>query len=74
MSKIQRDYIVIRRLVDFADQLRAEDVGGCLHEAVDARSDGALVGQVARDPALVLGAGATDERRVEDQAVLGSVS
>ena len=56
------------------DQLGAEDVGGGLHEAVDAGSDGALVGQVAGDPALVLGPGATDERGVEDQAVLGSVS
>lgn len=43
-------------------------------EAVDARGDGALVGQVPGDAALVLGGGASDEGGVEDEAVLGGVS
>ncbi len=38
------------------------------------RRDGALVGQVAADAALVLLLGAPDERGVEDQAVLGRVA
>lgn len=43
-------------------------------EAVDARGDGALVGQVPGDAALVLGGSASDEGGVEDEAVLGGVS
>lgn len=43
-------------------------------ETVDARGDGALVGQVSGDAALVLGGSASDEGGVEDEPVLGSVS
>ena len=43
-------------------------------EAVDARGDGRLVGEVARHAALVGGSRSTNERRVEDEAVLGSVA
>lgn len=48
--------------------------GGCVHEAVDAGGDGALVGEVAGDAALVARLGAADEAAVEDEAVLGGVA
>ena len=43
-------------------QFSSKDVCGLLHEAINARCDGALVGQVARDTTLVLGTSTTDER------------
>lgn len=43
-------------------------------ETVDARGDGALVGQVSGDAALVLGGSTSDEGGVEDEPVFGSVS
>jgi hypothetical protein len=55
-------------------QLASKDVCGLFHEAINARSDGTLVSQVARDATLVFGAGAANKRRVEDQTVLRGVS
>ena len=43
-------------------------------EAVDTRSDCALVGKVTGDAALVLGSRPADESRVEDQTIFGCVS
>ena len=43
-------------------------------EAVDARRDRRLVGQIARYAALVRRRRSTNERRVEDEAVLGRVA
>ena len=49
--------------------------GSCdVHEAVDARCNRALVGEVARDAALVALLGAPDEGAVEDEAILGRVA
>ena len=42
-----------------------------LDEGIDARGDGALVGEIPGYPALVLGRCPADERRVVDQAVSG---
>ena len=42
-------------------------------ETVDARGDGALVGEIPRDPTFVFGSGPTDESRVEYQTILGGV-
>eukprot|EP00760_Papus_ankaliazontas_P022858 PhM_4_TR1904/c0_g1_i1/m.84730 len=61
-------------LLDLLVQLLAEDFRGLVHEAVDAGGEGALVGEVARDAALVGLRGARDERAVEDEAVLGGVA
>merc|ERR1711892_1545638 len=61
-------------LLDLLAQLLAKLVGGLLREVVDAAGDRALVREVARDAALVLGGGAPDEGRVEDEAVLGRVA
>lgn len=47
---------------------------GLTGEAVNTRGDGALVGQISGDAAFVLGGGAADEGRVEDEAVLGRVA
>ena len=52
----------------------SEDGGRVFGEAVNSRGDGALVSQVSGNAPFVLGAGATDESRVEDQAVFGSVT
>ena len=43
-------------------------------ETVDARGDGALVGQISGDAAFVLGSGSSNEGGVEDEAVLGGVA
>lgn len=43
-------------------------------EGVDSSGDGALVGEVARDATLVLRARLANERRVENQTVLGRVA
>lgn len=43
-------------------------------ETVDAWGDGALVGQVSRDAAFVLGGGTSNEGGVEDEPVLGGVA
>ena len=58
-------------LLDLIAQLLAVQVGGRVEERVETRGDRALVGEVARDAALVLGGRATDKGRVEDQTVLG---
>lgn len=43
-------------------------------EAINARGNGRLVGEVARDATLVAHSRSPDERRVVDQAVLGGVA
>lgn len=43
-------------------------------ETVDARGDGALVGQVSGDAPFVLCSSTSDESRVEDESVLGGVT
>lgn len=43
-------------------------------ETVDARGDGALVGQISGDAAFVLGSSTSDEGRVEDEPILGGVA
>ena len=54
---------------------RFADFGGrVLGEAVDSAGDRALVRQVARDLALVGSACAANERRVEEESVLGSLA
>mmetsp|Transcript_87519 Transcript_87519/g.272233 ORF Transcript_87519/g.272233 Transcript_87519/m.272233 type:complete len:644 (+) Transcript_87519:79-2010(+) len=61
-------------LLDLVAELLAEDRGGLVGEAVDARGQGALVGEVPGDAALVLLLRPADEGRVEDEAVLGRVA
>jgi hypothetical protein len=61
-------------LLDLLAQLDAKRLRWILGKAVDARGDRALVGEVARDAALVLGRGAADKGRVKDEAVLGRVA
>ena len=53
--------IVFQHPTDLFLQLGAKDGGGLLAEAVDPTGDAALVRQVPRDPALVLGPGPPDE-------------
>uniref|UniRef100_A0A7S3IMF5 Uncharacterized protein n=1 Tax=Strombidium inclinatum TaxID=197538 RepID=A0A7S3IMF5_9SPIT len=48
--------------------------GGVNREVIDTGSDGALVGQVSGNSTLVFLAGSSDERRVEDQTVFGSLT
>ena len=43
-------------------------------ETIDPRSDGALVGEITGDPALVLRSSTSNKRRVEDKTVLGGVA
>ena len=64
----------ISPVLDLLLEMVAEDARGVLGEAVDSGGDGGFVGEIPRDPPFVLRPGATDERRVEDQPVLGSVS
>ena len=66
--------VELEPVLDLLLELLTKELGGGLAEAVDSGGDGALVGQVAGNAALVLGSGASDERRVEDQTVLGSVA
>jgi hypothetical protein len=49
-------------------------IGRFFDERVDARSNGAFVGQVPGDASLVLRRGSTDEGGVVDEAVLGGVA
>ncbi len=61
-------------LLDLLLHLLAECRARGVHEAVDARGDAALVGQVPADAPLVALLGAPDEGRVEDEPVLGRVA
>jgi hypothetical protein len=61
-------------LLHLVAQLLTKRARRAVQEAVDAACDAALVGQVARDAALVALLGAADEAAVEDEAVLGSVA
>jgi hypothetical protein len=51
----------------------AEDRDGHLREAIDPRRDRAFIREKSRYAALVLHRRATDERRVEEQAVFRRV-
>ena len=55
------------------DYVRVADSAPLTTETVDARGDGALVGEIPRDPTFVFGSGPTDESRVEYQTILGGV-
>merc|ERR1712214_194539 len=54
-------------------ELLSIDGGRRLREAIDPGRDGALVGEVPGDATLVLRARLPDERRMENEAVLGRV-
>lgn len=49
-------------------------VSSLTRETINTRGNGAFVCQVSGDAAFVLGGGAADEGRVEDEAVLGRVA
>lgn len=66
--------VEVQALLDLVAQLLSVGLRGLVDERVDSGGDGALVGEVPRDSALVLGRGAADERRVVDETVLGGVA
>merc|ERR1719246_333534 len=64
----------LQTLFDLSFERFTELGGWVLREAVHTCGDSALVGQIAGNTTLVLLGGATDEGRVEDETILGSLS
>ncbi|TKW50476.1 hypothetical protein CTA1_5542 [Colletotrichum tanaceti] len=66
--------VELEAVLDLLAQSLTELGGGVLGVVVDTGGDGALVGQVAGDAALVLDGGLADEAGVVDETVLGGVA
>ncbi|GKT90049.1 hypothetical protein Ct61P_07899 [Colletotrichum tofieldiae] len=66
--------VELKTVLDLLAQSLTELGGGVLGVVVDAGGDGALVGEVAGDAALVLDGGLADEAGVVDETVLGGVA
>jgi hypothetical protein len=74
LARCVSSVVECQTLLDLVAQLLTKDACGSIQERVQARSDRALVGEVARDTALVLGRSTANEGRVEDETVLGSAT